>query len=328
MSFNFVQKAAILFSFAFFLFSSDVKAQYASAAGEVGSTAIWKDSSAFVAWAKTCVVSRGYQNIADTALGFASAGHDTLAIGKSASGVVSLGDGGSATCTFEHPIRNGAGFDFAVFENSFDGFFLELAVVEVSSNGIDFVRFAAHSLTDTTIQKGTFDLLDATQLNNLAGKYRAGFGTPFDLQELAGNPSLDINNITHVKVIDVVGSLSEKFATRDAFGNKINDPFPTPFESSGFDFDAIGVIHHNNPSAIKNHLSEEKIVVYPNPVNRFETLHVNSANIEGLVLTDVLGRTVLESEGSNLFIGEILAGVYWLQSIASGKPFFTPIIVQ
>jgi len=327
MSFNFDPKAALLFSFSLLLFFN-AKAQYAPAAGEPGSTAIWKDSSAFVAWAKTCVVTRGYQNIADTTLGFASAGHDTMAIGKSGSGVVSLGDGGSAICTFNHPIRNGAGYDFAVFENSFDGLFLELAVVEVSSNGIDFVRFVAHSLTDTTIQKGSFDLLDAKQLNNLAGKYRAGFGTPFDLQELSGNPLLDLENITHVKVIDVVGSIGEKFATRDAFGNKINDPFPTPFESSGFDFDAIGVIHHNNLSAIKDDLSKEQIVAYPNPVNRFKTLRVNSAAIEGLVLMDMLGRTILKSESNELFIGEIPAGIYWLKTIVTGKPLSTSVIVR
>jgi hypothetical protein len=211
-----------------------------------------------------------------------------------------------------------------VFENSFDGLFLELAVVEVSSNGIDFVRFAAHSLTDTTIQKGTFDLLDATQLNNLAGKYRAGFGTPFDLQELAGNPLLDLQNITHIKVIDVVGSLAEKFATRDAYGNKINDPFPTPFESSGFDLDAIGVIHQNNPSAILENKLENRVIVYPNPVGRFETIRVNSENIEGLVLMDVLGRTVLKSEGNELFVSEISTGIYWLK----GNSFSTSIIVR
>ncbi len=276
-----------------------------------------------MAWAKTCTVTRGYQNIADTTLGFASAGNDTMAIGKSGSGVVSLGDGGFAICTFEHPIRNGAGYDFAVFENSFDGLFLELAVVEVSSNGIDFVRFPAHSLTDTAVQKGTFDLLDATHLNNLAGKYSAGFGTPFDLEELAGNPLLDVENITHIKVIDVVGSMDEQFATRDAFGNKINDPFPTPFESSGFDLDAIGVIHQNNPSSIADDFSEQKIIVYPNPVNRFETVRINAEG-EGLILMDVFGRTVLKSDSNELFIGEIPSGVYWLK----GKSFFAKVIVR
>jgi len=325
MSFSSIQKALIFLCFSPFL---NINAQYAPAAGQLGSTAIWKDSSALVDWAKSCVVMRGYQNIADTALGLASAGHDTLAIGKSGLGVVSLGDGGFAICTFEHPIRNGAGYDFAVFENSFDGLFIELAVVEVSSNGIDFVRFATHSLTDTTIQKGTFDLLDATQLNNLAGKYRAGFGTPFDLQELVSNPLLDVENITHVKVIDVVGSLSDKFATRDAFGNKINDPFPTPFESSGFDLDAIGVLHQNNPSSIFEDKLNQKIIVYPNPVNRFETLRVNLESIESLNLIDVLGRTVLKSEGNELFIGEIPSGLYWLKSLQFDKSFSTSVLVR
>ncbi|MFN6048554.1 MAG: T9SS C-terminal target domain-containing protein, partial [Bacteroidota bacterium] len=48
-------------------------------------------------------------------------------------GVVSLGDGGIATLTFDPPITNGDGFDFAVFENTFLDTFLELAFVEVST---------------------------------------------------------------------------------------------------------------------------------------------------------------------------------------------------
>jgi hypothetical protein len=326
MSFNIFQRAfSILFTTLLF---TNLHAQYAPAAGQAGSTAIWKDSSAFVAWAQTCVVSRGYQNIADTKLGYATAGNDTMAIGYPSVGTVSLGDGGSAICTFTHPIRNGAGFDFAVFENSFDGLFLELAVVEVSSNGIDFVRFAAHSLTDTAVQKGTFDLLDATQLNNLAGKYSAGYGTPFDLAELAGNPMLDVENITHIKVTDVVGSIDASFATRDAFGNKINDPFPTSFEACGFDLSAIGVIHHNNPSALANNLPEQKITVYPNPASRLETLRVISKNVESMTLKDVLGRTILTSTNNEIHLNETPQGLYYLQFSVSGKLFSTSIIVQ
>ncbi|MDA3833964.1 MAG: hypothetical protein PF495_11260, partial [Spirochaetales bacterium] len=55
--------------------------------------------------------------------------------------VVSLGRGGSITMTFDPPVENGNGWDFAVFENAFNDYNLELAYVEVSSNGNDFVRF-------------------------------------------------------------------------------------------------------------------------------------------------------------------------------------------
>ena len=55
--------------------------------------------------------------------------------------VVSLGDGGSATLTFAQPLADVPGPDFAVFENAFNGAFLELAHVEVSSDGVNFFRF-------------------------------------------------------------------------------------------------------------------------------------------------------------------------------------------
>ena len=57
--------------------------------------------------------------------------------------VVSLGDGGSITLTFAHPLSDGTGPDLAVFENAFNDTFLELAFVEVSSDGANFVRFPA-----------------------------------------------------------------------------------------------------------------------------------------------------------------------------------------
>src|SRR5207249_2137736 len=123
-------------------------------------------------------------------------------------GVVSLGDGGQITLGFDKPIRNGSGADFAVFENGFASgslAFLELGFVEVSSDGMNFFRFDATSNTQTTTQVASFGLLDATNLNNLGGKYVAGFGTPFDLQELAGrSPFLDVNDVRFVRIVDVV----------------------------------------------------------------------------------------------------------------------------
>jgi hypothetical protein len=170
---------------------------YHPPAGQAGTNAIYMDSSVFVNWATGCQVTRGYQDISDPSLGLASVGDPSMATGKAQSnGVISLGDGGWAVCTFEYEIRNGAGYDFAVFENGFDDTFLELAFVEVSSDGQHFFRFPAHSETDTSTQTGSFGATDARKINNLAGKYRGGYGTPFDLQELAGTEGLDIDRIT------------------------------------------------------------------------------------------------------------------------------------
>jgi hypothetical protein len=240
--------------------------QYAPPVGQPGSSAISKDSSVFVSWATGCSVSRGFQDISDPSLGYATAGDSSSALGiAGTTGIVSLGDAGSATLTFLYPIVNGPSWDFAVFENSFSDDFLELGFVEVSSDGINFFRFPASSLTDTAVQTASFGYTDATMINNLAGKYRALFGTPFDLQELSGTSGLDINDIKYVRVIDVVGSIQDQYASHDTAGRKVNDPWPTGFGSGGFDLDAVGVIHQNPSAGIRESALDNFFNLYPNP---------------------------------------------------------------
>lgn len=221
---------------------------YAPPAGIEGSTAIGINDERIVNWASGAVeLVRGPMDIRNPQLGLASFGSAADALGPAEGhsfGVVSLGDGGSITLTFPHPIADGPGYDFAVFENGFSDAFLELAFVEVSSNGGDFIRFPAVSLTPATSQVGPWSLLDATNLHNLAGKYGQGHGVPFDLAELAHHfPLLDVRAVTHVRLIDVVGSIDPLYATYDSLGNKVNDPFPTSFATGGFDLDAVAVLH-------------------------------------------------------------------------------------
>lgn len=295
-----------------------VFAQYPPPAGNIGSTAIHKDSSVFTAWATHCYVIRGWQHAGDTSLGKASAGDSSMACGMAGTnGIVSLGDGGMAVLTFEKPVYNGPSWDFAVFENSFDGLFLELAFVEVSSDGVNFFRFQAHSLTDTLVQKAAFDTLDAGKINNLAGKYQGMYGTPFDLQELEGNAGLDINYITHIRIADVTGSLLSEFASYDTAGNKINDPWPTAFPSGGFDLDALGVIHQNNSSVAET--KKEKLLLYPNPCS--ETLHVvteNNSMIGEISICDMQGRILMSREisGGSVSFGTegLCSGIYFILS--------------
>jgi hypothetical protein len=47
--------------------------------------------------------------------------------------------------------------------------------------------------------------------------------------------------------VDVVGSITPAYATYDSQGNMVNDPWPTPYSSSGFDLDAVGVINQLVP---------------------------------------------------------------------------------
>jgi len=256
----------IVLNFLFCIGYLQVAAQFAGPVGSPNTTAIHKDSSVFVAWAKSCKLVRGYMDISNPSLGYASYGDSTKAIGKAdGTGVVSLGDGGYAILTFTNPITDGPGWDFAVFENSFNGTFLELAFVEVSSDGVNFFRFPAVSNLPTSPQYNNAANMDCSKINNLAGKYLANYGTPFDLQELAGISGLDIHHITHIKVIDVVGSVNPMYGRFDSNGNIINDPWPTPFASCGFDLDAVGVIHQAVTGIVS---AAEKVFVniYPNPL--------------------------------------------------------------
>lgn len=268
-------------------------------AGHAGSTAISKDSIIFTSWAQRCTVNRGYQDISQPALGKASAGQSNDANGKDLQPLaVSLGDGGSAICEFESPLYNGLGFDFAVFENGFNDVFLEFAFVEVSSNGIDFFRFPNTSNTSTLVQTGPFDTTNTRLINGLAGKYRAGFGTPFDLSDLQDAAGLDKNNICFIKIQDVIGAISGTHISLDSQGNIINDPWPTPFSSSGFDLDAIGVIHAKSVGlnkmytktchlSIQNPISKQHLIYmlneYPD-VKLFNIIHQPIQNLtEGMI---------------------------------------------
>ena len=154
-------------------------------------------------------------------------------------GVVCLGDEGRITLTFPVPIADGPGPDFAVFENAFADTFLELAYVEVSSDGANFVRFPSHCLETNWIDTyGATNASDPTAYGGLAGKHVQGVGTPFDLRALAGEDGLDVRRVTHVRIVDVLGNGTNP----DSYGNAIFDPTPT-WGSGGFDLDAVGVLN-------------------------------------------------------------------------------------
>ena len=237
---------------------------YAPAVGQPDSNAIPmptdpNDVSVFVGWATGITVERGLKKIDDPSQGYVSHGSPNDALGfpqaqyQAIDGVVSLGDGGVAVLMFDNPIANGPGYDFAVFENALNDTFLELGFVEVSSDGVHYERFPVISLTQTESQVPPFgyaSVVDTTNIHNFAGKYRGGYGTPFDLEELSGlNDYVDVAEIRYVRVVDAVGTLLNGYERYDSQGNIINDPWPTDFSTGGFDLDAVGVIHEKTLSA-------------------------------------------------------------------------------
>lgn len=301
--------------------SNHCQAQFAPQAGVLGSTAIHKSSPVILSWATQCSVERGYINIENKTLGKTSLGDNTAALGIADGEVISLGDSGVATLQFAQPIYNGEGPDFAVFENGFQNpvnaeeAYLELAFVEVSSDGEHFFRFPATSNTSSVIQiDGVGEYMNARYINNLAGKYIAQYGTPFDLEELKDIVGLNVHHISHVRIIDAIGSIKSN-QSFDKNGQKINDPFPTPFASGGFDLDAVGGIHIN-PSNI-NTAHKAITNIYPNPSSQklsvdFPTPFTTISNIK---ICDISGKELLiqQAEQRNEFdISLLQSGLYFL----------------
>ena len=237
-----------------------VAGPYEPAAGLSGSTAISKDSGNIAGWA-TSVAAYQPGAFAQSPFNDSSAalGH---AEGVVTSGVVSLGLNGSITLTFAGEIYNGEGWDFAIFENGFDDDFLELARVQVSSDGINFVEFPGISITANPV--GTYSTLDTTNIaNNItnsetqeswntgyAGKYRAGWGTPFDLDWFVATGQngvdIDVDSVTHIRIIDINGDGSFK----DIFNNPVYDPSPLASPGGGFDLDGVGVRYIQSTPAV------------------------------------------------------------------------------
>ena len=205
----------------------------------------------FFAWAETVTE---YLR-ADTSLSFGDPvsalgpvtgdAFDVVALGElNATAIANGSPPGSITLELARPVRDLSGADFVVFENGViaqtnyggagvGGIFGELAHVEVSADGVNFVRFPSRSLTTSAV--GGYGSIDPTNVRNLAGKHVNGYGeswgTPFDLAEV------DLTEIRHVRIIDVPGDGS----STDSAGNPILDPWVT-FGSGGFDLEAVGVI--------------------------------------------------------------------------------------
>lgn len=293
-------------------------AQFPPQAPEPGNDAIPAEDSRIVGWATGCTVTPGWQNIMDTTLGKTTSGNELSVLGAPDLDVLSLGDGGSAIVTFAAPLKDESGPDFAVFENGFanplnaNEAFLELAFVAVSSDGIHYVTFPATSLTPDTeqIDQTTFGYTDARWLNNLAGKYINNYGTPFDLAELADSPNLDIQNIRYIRLTDVVGSIDPSFARYDHEGHIINDPFPSPFPTGGFDLNAVAVLHQQ-PTGIATQTQEDDWQIWPIPAQDFvaiktknqEEIQYHIYSLDGRIWTSGKGWGILKIPVANLAPG-------------------------
>jgi hypothetical protein len=217
------------------------------------------DDPRFVGWATGVQVS--------WPTGFVPSFNDpSLALGAApgeSGDVVTLGNGGSAVLSFGVTIADYPGPDLAVFENGFnDPIFVELAFVEVSTDGTRYARFPSVSLTGAW--PGEIGAVDATDIHNLAGKHinnydQAWTGTPFDLTDLANHPlvlagHVHLDDVRYVRIVDVYGHSDG--TTTDAATLLVDpttgQPYPdnhviydggnSAMSLTGFDLDAVGVL--------------------------------------------------------------------------------------
>lgn len=177
-----------------------------------------------------------------------------------------IGSGpGTLTLAFDVAITNGAGADFAAFENGFVSnsntgagsaagqMFAELGYVEVSTDGINFATFPSSYLNylDGGPSSQAYLTQDVSNIYNLVGKhanaYGVSWGTPFDLDDLLDSELVlsglvDLDEINYVRIVDIPGDGT----WTDADGNPIYDAWVT-WGSGGLDFEAIGVINAASP---------------------------------------------------------------------------------
>jgi hypothetical protein len=307
---------------ALIVFPIIINAQYAPQAGISGSTALHKNSTQIVNWATQCTLQKGWMDIANPSLGSVTSGDSSYAIGSADNLVVSLGDSGVAVLNFASPVVNGVGADFAVFENGFlntannEEAFLELAFVEVSSDGINFFRFPATSNTQTTQQitgtgaPGTGDYINARDINNLAGKYISNYGTPFDLEELKNTVGLNVNHITHIRLVDVVGAVNAH-AQKDNNDHIINEPYPTPFPTSGFDLDAVAVLHQLTPSSVTN-FDVDALKLVPNPVSDFLQVVLKNKEDVTIQVKGATGKILIQTSTPTIDVSILAKGIYFI----------------
>jgi hypothetical protein len=241
-------------------------------------------------------------------------------------------------------IRDANGYDFVVFENGFMSLYntgagsvrgemiAELGYVEVSSDGINFARFASVSLAGGPV--GPYGTIEISDVLGFAGKHPNAYGlctgTAFDLRELAEHPlvedgTVDINDIAYVRIVDVPGSGDffdtavehidpcswPSWANYDA-NHPVYDAWVT-WGSGGLDLDAVGVLNEQEYSADTNLdgiVDGHDFVLFASAWGS----HFGQSNWIGRCDIDELRDLVVDWHDLEAFCGQWLQAEKWRQS--------------
>ena len=145
------------------------------------------------------------------------------------------------------------------------------------------------------------------------------------MDEVEDNELLNKNRVTHVRIVDVVGNIDPEYATKDSEGHIVNDPWPTAFASSGFDLDAVGVIHDIAHNDVPEN-AEEAIAVYPNPVR--DRLMVKAEDLQSVEIYNLVGQQVMFSTSDVVDMGVLNQGIYFVRINADGKTVTKRVVKQ
>ncbi len=237
--------------------------------------------------------------------------------------VLGLGLGGEIVLRFDrHPIVDGPGPDFTVFENAFrytigpkERTYAEPGEVSVSRNGIDYVSFPFDSLTlvgcaGVTPTYGDHDPADPA----------ASGGDHFDLA------ALGIDTVRFVRIRDVTSIVK----------NNPSHPFWDP-TLTGFDLDAVvalngvGLERAAGVRAASAVASTRGVLVRPNPIASRGSIawSVGRAGRLRAELFDPLGRSVAVVADEQVQAGPVMLplevdrlapGTYFISISEEGAP--------
>jgi hypothetical protein len=114
----------------------------------------------------------------------------------------------------------------------------------------------------------------------------------------------------------------------DSQGHIINDPYPTPFNSGGFDLDAVGVMYLS-AEGIEEPVKGIAVSAYPNPCTGVLHITSNGSVLSRVKITDLSGKIVCDvspdTEKITLDLGNISGGIYFAEytfrdgSVQTGK---------
>ena len=104
----------------------------------------------------------------------------------------------------------------------------------------------------------------------------------------------------------MVFCIQDAYTRYDSQHHKINDPWPTPFSTCGFDLDAVGLVH-NAPIGIDDNQHIPQVSILPNPCSHQARFFYE--------IVDQMGQVVLQSSFSvstSVDIDNLPSGIYFV----------------